>query len=615
MEKERFFEWELIGTGNANSGVKKTTCPACSHTRKKKKDPCLYVNLDSGVAKCYNCDRLSFRDSEISQGSWEFTLPPQDWTNYTKLHKKIVDFCESRKIRQETLIHFGITQESVWMPQRSEKVNAIVFNYFENGTIVNKKYRDLSKNFTQSKGGKSIFYNINQAIGAEKVYIVEGEFDVLAMYEAGVKNVISLPSGANDNDGYWENSKKYLKDVESFVIAVDRDEKGELIKEKIAHRLGKHRCTFIEWNGKDANDDLISGVIQKSLKSEKHFPVSGTFTVGDVMDDVMELYRNGVPETIAPRKKAFQGFDKIFSTMTGQMTVVTGIPSHGKSNFIEWYVLNLIHEYDLKTSLFSPEHSPMALHFTTLMQKAIGKSFFGTYNGYEKIQEEDIKRFEEWSKERLYLTGAGAGETVDWDWLLSKFEEQIFTFGINIFVIDAWNKVQMPKGYEGKDGIDRVITRITAFCQQNNVQIFLVAHPTKMQKDKKTGDYELPQLYDVSGSADFRNQTHNGCSVYRNFKNERNSEDSTDFFNLKTKMSFQGEIGAQIRFKYHTPTSRYFVDECPPYNFDMTIKGAKEPIDFKETPVEVQNVPETEKIHLNDFRDYDFDKVDDKCPF
>ena len=32
--------------------------------------------------------------------------------------------------------------------------------------------------------------------------------------EAGYKNVISLPNGANDNDDYWINSEKYLKENE-----------------------------------------------------------------------------------------------------------------------------------------------------------------------------------------------------------------------------------------------------------------------------------------------------------------------------------------------------------------------------------------------------------------
>jgi twinkle protein len=281
IDKDKFIEWETIEVKGSEVGVKKTTCPACSHERKKKKDPCLYVNYESGVAKCYNCERLSFRDEGVKDFKREYQLPSQEWRNYTALHDKVVEFCEGRRIKQSTLMHFNITQEPVYIPQREQKVNAITFNYFENTTIVNKKYRDLQKNFTQSKGGKPIFYNINSVIGAEKVYIVEGEFDVLAMYEAGIKNCISLPSGANDNDDYWTNSKPYISDVKEFIIAVDNDEKGLIIREKIAQRLGRYRCSFIEWNGKDANDDLINGEIYNSVANAKRFPVGGTFNSED----------------------------------------------------------------------------------------------------------------------------------------------------------------------------------------------------------------------------------------------------------------------------------------------------------------------------------------------
>jgi twinkle protein len=601
------FDWEQIEVSGSRTGDKVTTCPVCSHTRKKKKDKCLSVSFTLGKAFCHHCGAVSFEDNERQAQSVKvYELPNQDWHNYTALSDNLVKWCEDkRRIKQSTLMQFGVTEEKQYIPQVGKEQNCIVFNYFEGAKVVNKKYRDGKKNFTQSKGGKPIFYNINSIVGAEKVYIVEGEFDVLAMYEAGIKTAISLPSGANDNDDYWQNSKDYLSEVKEFVIAVDNDEKGLLIREKIAHRLGKYKCKFIEWNGKDANDDLLSGELIKSLSNEQRFPVDGTFNFHDLESGILGLYENGIPKTMKLTKPCFGNIGNVFSTMSGQMTVVTGIPSHGKSNFLEWYLLNLIDEHNVKCSVFSPEHNPMELHMTNFIQKAVGKPFFGAVEGVEKVTKEDIQRFGKWSESRLYLTGGGAGEVVDWDWIFEKFKEQVFTFGINIFVVDAWNKVQMPKGLQGKEGIDQTLTRLTAFCQQNNVQVFLVAHPTKMKKNDK-GDYDLPQLYDVSGSADFRNQTHNGFSVYRKFQTE-NEEGSTDFYNLKTKFSFQGEIGGTIKFRYHIPTARYYADGCAPYIFDLTQSGKVEPIDY-----DPNEFIEQKKLTPNE--DFDFDGGTD-APF
>ena len=165
-------------------------------------------------------------------------------------------------------------------------------------------------------------------------------------------------------------------------------------------------------------------------------------------------------------------------------------------------------------------------------------------------------RYQQWAEEKIYLTGTENGEFPTWDWLFEKFKEQMFNYGIDIFVIDAFNKL----GFNGKgnrlEQINEVLTKLTMFAQMNNVIIFLVAHPTKMQKDIN-GLYASPTLYDVSGSSDFRNQTHDGFSIYRYFGDEQ-QEPKTVFENLKTKMKFQGEIGGQVEFDYHIPSGRYY---------------------------------------------------------
>lgn len=564
-----FFNWELIEVKGSQRGAKKTTCPLCSHTRKKKTDPCLSVNFDTGKAKCWNCEALSFREQAEVKAK-PYTLPAQNWQNYTALSEKMVRWCEDvRKVRQSTLIDLGVTEEMAYMPSLQKDVNCLTFNYFEGEQVVNKKYRDARKNFTQSKNGKAIFYNINSIIGASECYIVEGEFDVLAMHTYGIKNVVSVPNGANDHDDYWINSEPYLKDIKRFIIATDTDEKGIALRERIAQRLGRYRCSYIDWTHKDANGSLIEGCISEDIANVKRFAISGTFTVSDLYDGIIDLYDNGLPKTIKPKHECFGQMAETFSVMRGHVVTVTGIPSHGKSAFSEWHILNLVHDHNMKASFFSPEHSPMELHQTNFAQKAIGRSFWKDYPDLPRIQKHDLARYREWADQKLYLTGADKGETPTWDWLFEKFNEQMFAYGIDIFVIDAFNKVQLAKGNK-LDEIGAVLTRLTAFAQANDVVVFLVAHPTKMKKNEKTGQYDSPTLYDVSGSADFRNQTHDGYCIYRNFASDGH-EGYTTFTNLKTKYQFQGEIGANSEFEYHIPTGRYYVRGGSPPLFDMTL--------------------------------------------
>lgn len=549
-------KWDLIET-NKTSGTAKVKCPVCGPERKNKSDKSLYINFSSGVAKCFHCEGLFFKESiEKNIEKEKFTLPIQTWKNYTELSDLVVKYFEGRKIQQYTLKHFEVTEEKYYQPQLNKEVNNIVFNYFEGDVLVNKKYRSGNKKFTQSKNAKSIFYNLNSVIGKDECYIVEGEIDVLSLYEIGIKNVISVPNGANDNDNYWVNSEKYIKYIKKFYIATDNDQKGDEVAEKIAQRLGRFRCERIVLEGKDANEDLVSGVLEKSIYNSVKYPVAGTFKVSDCYDDIVSLYDNGLPETISPKHKCFGGLKSVFSVMRGHLITGTGIPSHGKSNFTEWYVLNLVRDYNMKASFFSPEHHPFSLHHTTFIEKATGRNFWNDNLDCKRVNKYEIAKYQEWAEEKIYLTGTENGEFPTWDWLFEKFKEQLFNYGIDIFIIDAFNKLAFTGNQNRLQQINEVLTKLTMFAQMNNVIIFLVAHPTKMQKDA-SGLYGSPTLYDVSGSSDFRNQTHDGFSIYRFFGDEIN-EPKTVFENLKTKMKFQGEIGGQVEYNYHLPSGRYY---------------------------------------------------------
>lgn len=577
--------WSLIDSTKTN-GTAKLKCPVCTPTRKNKADRSLFVNFSNGTAKCFNdgCNALFFRDSiEKSIIKNNYTLPTQDWKNYTKLSDKLVKYCESRKINQYTLNHFEVTEESYYQPALQKEVNNIVFNYFESDTLVNKKYRSADKKFTQTKNGKPIFYNINSIIGETECYIVEGEFDVLALYEAGIKNVISIPNGANDNDNYWLNSEKYIKDIKKFYIATDNDESGNNVAEKIAQRLGRYRCERVLFDGKDANEDLKNGVLSKTIYNTKKYPVSGTFTINDLYEGVLELYEKGLPDVLHPKGLWFGNLKKNFSVMRGQLNVTTGIPSHGKSNFVEWYVMNLCIDYNMKVSYFTPEHSPMELHQTTFIQKFHGKNFWNEVDGVPRITREEIGTYKEWAKEKIYITSPDNGEVPTWDWLLDKFTHQMVTYGVDIFVIDAFNKVIL-EGKDERKEINRILTKLTSFAQANNVVIFLIAHPTKMQKNKDTQLYDIPSLYDVAGSADFRNQTHNGFAIHRYF----GEKEYTSFINLKTKYSFQGNIGETENFKYHLPSGRYYSENEAYPNFSLLDYINRN--DLKEPKEEISNV-------------------------
>ena len=557
------------------------------------------VNLTKGLAFCHHCGAVSIRDDKPLVTKTSYKLPKQVWRNYTDMSDSLIKYCEGRGISQATLKTLMVSEEKYYQPQAKEEMNNLVFNYFEGDTLVNKKFRSGAKHFTQLPNTKPMFYNINSVINADEVYVVEGEFDVLSMHEAGFKNTISIPNGANDNDEFWIHSEVYLQKVKKFYIATDNDDKGEMVAEKIAQRLGRYRCERILFKNKDANGDLVAGgvdMVKESVSNAKKYPSSGTFTIDDLYDDILELHDFGLPETYSPKHPCFGDLKNIFSVMRGHLVVATGIPSHGKSNFVEWYVMNLVKDYKMKASFFSPEHHPMSLHQTTFIEKFFGKNFFIENFDVPRISKEEIKRYRDWANEKIYITAPEDGKFPTWEWIFEKFKEQMFSFGVDIFVIDAFNKLEHknPKNSE-LNNIRDVLTKLTLFAQMNNVIIFLVAHPRKMVKNEN-GSYATPTLYDVSGSADFRNQTHDGFSIYRHAKNTQMDDgseiykDQVEFIVEKIKMKFQGKMLSKEIFNYDLPSGRYYVgNHRPTFVFDREQEEVKpqspeEAFDLDELP-------------------------------
>lgn len=558
------------------SGKEKLRCPQCDSRRTDKTDKSLIYDHNNGYGKCFYCEALLFNpenDKLNKRQNIEYKRPKQEID--TIYSDNLISWLQSRKISEITARSLYVTEEKYYQPALKAEVNNICFNYYKEHKLVNKKFRSADKKFTQIAGAEVIFYNLNTCIGTDEIIITEGEIDVLSLYECGIRNAISVPNGANNNDDYWVNSESFIKDIKSFIIATDNDEKGIKLRDDIVQRLGKYRCKYIEWDKKDANDDLIEfgkeHVIGK-IKNAKSFPVTGVLTAENLRDEVFQLYRDGLPKTIKPLQKRWDEVNKIFSVMFGQLTVVTGIPSHGKSSVIDDYVISLVNDLNLKASWFSPEHNPKGIHQSTFARKVIGKKFWGE----GRMTELELDKYIKWANERLYITNQD-NDIPTWDWLFERMKEQVLIYGINIFVIDAFNKVILPNG--GKGEIDLVLTKLTSFCIRHNVLIFLIVHPTKMRKNDKTGKYEIPNLYDCSGSSDFRNQTHNGITIYREFPEVGFTSGYTMFINTKTKFEFQGEINGTANLYYCNDNSRFYCDENIPLYSYIDYESDKQ-IDF-----------------------------------
>ena len=535
-------------------GKSQGVCPLCSPDRKPKneKAKCASYDWERGIGTCHNCSKTFQLHTYQRKGASEkvYVKPPQkEVVEEMQISEPVIKWFETRGISKETLYELQITEGPEFMPQTGKTENAIHFNYFIGDQLINVKYRDGRKNFKLYKGAEKIFYNINSIVGFEYCVIVEGEMDVLALHEAGITNAISVPNGATlgtNNLEYLDNCIDYFDDKTKIIIAVDSDTAGQALQTELVRRLGSEICYIATFDDcKDANEYLIKygkEALSQRISRSKPVPLENVTTFRDIEDEITDFVRNGF-------KPGFQvgldNFDSIFSTYTGQFITVTGIPSSGKSDFVDQMVVGYNEKYGWKTAYASPENTPTYLHAHKLMRK--------TWQGMPGV--EDIKT-DRWNQVADHVNDNYFFidmERYTLESVLRKGAELVKRKGIKCLVIDPFNKVRAQDA-SGDVNIYTLeyLSQIEIFAKKYDVLVMIVAHPTKMYKDSK-GNIEEPTMYNIKGGGEWYDASYHGLLVHRNY------EDKTVKVKvLKCKFQNLGENGAECHFKWE-PNSGCFI--------------------------------------------------------
>ena len=534
-------------------GATQGICPSCSHTRKPKnqKAQCASYDWERGLGTCHNCNTTFQLHTYQRKGSSERVyVRPDTPANFNEVSTNVETWFGTRGISKQTLKDLQVSEGPEFMPQTGKQENTIQFNYFMGDQLINVKYRDGRKNFKLFKGAEKVFYNINSIVGYDTCVIVEGEMDVLALHEAGIKNAISVPNGAtlnNNNLDYLDNCIDYFDDKTRIILAVDADEPGQMLQRELVRRLGAEVCYLIDFNGnKDANDYLLehgADALRNAIHNSRPVPLENVSTLKDVEDELRDFVQNGF-------KPGFQiglnNFDKIFSTYTGQFITVTGIPSSGKSDFVDQMVVGYNNNYGWKTAYASPENQPVYLHAHKLMRKHWQDMPNVGDIGGDKWQQvtnhvNDNYFFIDMDKYSLEA-------------VLRKGAELVKRKGIKCLVLDPFNKIRDVDCKS--DDVNRYtmdyLAKIEAFCKKYDVLTFIVAHPTKMYKTND-GKIEEPTMYNIKGGGEWYDASYHGLLVHRDYDAK-----TTKVKVLKVKFQNLGENGAESHFTWE-PRSGSFV--------------------------------------------------------
>lgn len=549
---------------NAKWGQHRMVCPWCNPHRKKKGELTLATFRDhtSIKYKCHHCPSegiivLEKRGNVLNpEPKKQIIRKRRD--EFDGLGDVQLDWLSARGISASTAFKYDLIGEENF----GEPVVGFPY-YDEKGNVVAIKKRSTKdKRFTCWQSPDS-FFGLRHLKKGDDLVIVEGEMDVLAMAEAGIV-AVSVPNGApmKVNDGridpaedgkfrfLWA-AKELIDAAKRIVIATDTDVPGEALAEEIARRVGKERCWRVKFpeGVKDSNDLLLKegkDALKSAVKGAEPWPVKGLYDAEHFRAQVEELYEKGIGRG---ESTGYPTVDELYTIVPGQITIVTGIPSSGKSELIDQIMINLAQAKSWKFGVCSFENEPR-LHIAKLMSKRAKHPFFEGY--HRRMDAFDFRAAFDFVNDHFTFVHQDDGGLADLDSILDRLRVAVLRHGIRGAVIDPYNFINRDRSEKSEtEWISDMLTKVKAFAMGHGIHIWFVAHPTKLQRNAD-GKIPPPGGYDISGSAAWFAKADCGLTVHR----EKEEPHVSQVHVWKIRFSWVGKQG-QANLVYDVGTTCY----------------------------------------------------------
>ncbi len=540
-----------IDTKGKFSGKLKTLCPWCATSRKKNSEPSLFINIDEGLYKCYNCHKTG---TVAHNKSYTVPKPKPVITQESKAY----DWFKARGIERKTVDKFRPSVTIRKFPQGDGEWPAICHNYYLDGQLINIKFKcdkrlceilgkefpSEKKWFTMVKDARKIPFNMDSIKDHDYVIIVEGEEDCMVWDQVGYPSVISAPNGASGNTS-WLDSVYDRLEGKKIYIATDNDDPGRGLAEELQRRFPPDRVWRIEYPGNDANETLLEYDQDafKTLFSEaRPIPIKEIVTVGDLRTEIFKYREQGFP---IGDKLDMPELDRLMSWNPGELVVVTSVPGHGKSTMFSYCYCRLAQLHGWKVGIFSPEHQ------ATLMTIRLCEQYMA--KAFDSMNEKEMGVALDFVQNHFYFYAVDEITDFGMDHLLEIGEIMIRRHGVNALMFDPYTYIEnRSEGDSGTERIGKLLVTLKLFGVHNKVQMTLIAHPRKMDRaGEGAQNYKRPTLYDIAGSNNFFNTCDVGIIIYREYESPL-----TQFVVEKMKYHFRGKRG-DVYLEFDIPSGTY----------------------------------------------------------
>ena len=501
----------------------RVACPYCSAERRKSNQKDMTLTRKPDGAVVFHCHHCQTSGSVQPQQERILSAVPNPTIVSNKLQDQHYAWLATRGISSQTADKMNLFAAEKYFGKLGRSADAIGFPYYRNGALVAAKYRSFpEKDFTQDSGGAHDFFGIDLVQKTEPLIIVEGEIDCLTLIEHGFTNVVSVPSGApikvadgkvlpseDKKFAYVWNAREVLDAVPYVILATDQDTAGQALAEELARRIGKEKCRLAKFAKKDLNEVALDdpSKVGELLASAAPYPVSGISDASTFYERLNELYTKGTGKGFST---GYQSVDEIYTVAPAQLTVVTGYPSSGKSNFVDQIMVNLAQAHDWKFAVCSFENQP-EIHISRLMEIYTRKRFF---DGRDRMSEQDKESAFKFVKDHFLFIDTNGEEPSTLDSILERARVAVKRMGVRGLVIDPYNYIELPRN-DGTEtaAISDMLTRVQKFCKAHDVHTWFVAHPSKITRQGT--EQPRPDGMSIAGSMAWWAKTDCGLTVHR----------------------------------------------------------------------------------------------------
>jgi len=463
------------------------------------------------------------------------------------LGEKLTENMVKRKISPETLKEWRV-KERTWNGQ-----DVYVFQYFnENEELEHVSYRGREVKGGCEKGTKPILWGMWHIDRDKPLVITEGQPDAMVVWQAGYKNVVSVPSGSA-NLGWIEHNWEWLQGIKEFIVYADNDKPGLEMAEKIKKRL--HNVKILqteEYN--DANDLACS-------RGEKEVLKVITEEINSLPPGIVDVAHMDykTEEEADFIETGFYDYDSFVEDWeTKEVTVIFGRNNEGKTTFVSQIVGHCL-EKKVKTFLYSGEMSDQKIQ-EWLYRQLIGsqsehlEKYQAKYREKVRPKKSSLKKIKKWHENTFYLYERPEKDVINEIVEFFKvMETAAKRYGVKLFIIDNLMSILEENADSLYSDQANFVSRCKEFAKDNDVHIVLLAHPNKGKgelTDETTGNLDKT---DISGSNNIANKADNILAVERNWAESGDCDAIVT--SLKNRTNGQRKV---FRYFFSQETLRFY---------------------------------------------------------